>query len=147
MAAGTATRVAVDAAIAAVVFVGSLALLSHGLFVAGSAAHRLDPVGVVLVAGTALPLVAWRRIPFGVFAVTASASVLLAGLGYPVDLVPGPIVALYLLAASREPQVSWTRPIIIVVGLLVAYLVAAGVAKGTFPGVELLHSGLRPGDQ
>ncbi len=142
VAAGSGTRVPVDVTIAAVVFVGSLALLAHGLFVTGPGARRLDPVGVVLVAGTALPLMAWRSFPLGVFALTGAAGVLLAGLGYPVDLVLGPIVALYLLAASREPQARWTGRATVVVGLLVAYLVAAGIAKGTFPGLVLLHSGL-----
>jgi signal transduction histidine kinase len=90
-----------------------------------------------------VPLVAWRRTPLGVFAVTAAAGVLLAGLGYRIDLLLGPTAALYLLAASREPQTPWTpRTTVIVVGLLVAFLGAAAAAQGTFPGSELLHTGL-----
>jgi signal transduction histidine kinase len=142
-----------DVAVAAAALAGSLALLAHGGIAAlrpGSgivASHavweRLDPVDVVLAACSTVPLIAWRRSPLGVFVVTAAAGVLLAGLGDPVDLLPGPTVALYLLAASREPPAPWTRrTTATVVGLLVAYLGAAAAAQGTFPASELLHTGL-----
>jgi signal transduction histidine kinase len=144
-----------DAAIAAAALAGSLALLAHGGIDglrAGSgidAAHalalweRLDPIDVALAACSTVPLIAWRRFPLGVFVVTAAAGVLLAGLGYPVDLLLGPTVALYLLAASRKPELPWTRrTTATAVGLLVAYLGAAAVAQGTFPASELLHTGL-----
>jgi signal transduction histidine kinase len=142
-----------DAAIAAATLAGSLALLAHGGIDAlrsGSgfdAAHAgwgtLDPIGVVLAACSTVPLIAWRRYPLGVFVVTAAAGVLLAGLGDPVDLLLGPTVALYLLAASRKPELPWTRrTTATAVGLLVAYLGASAVAQGTFPGSELLHTGL-----
>src|SRR6266545_5440315 len=142
-----------DVAVAAAALAGSLALLAHGGIDAlrpGSgivASHavweRLDPVDVVLAACSTVPLIAWRRFPLGVFVVTAAAGVLLAGLGDPVDLLPGPTVALYLLAASREPPAPWTRrTTATVVGLLVAYLGAAAAAQGTFPASELLHTGL-----
>ena len=90
-----------------------------------------------------MPLIAWRRFPLGVFTVTAAASVLLAALGYPVDLIPGPTAALYLLAASRERDTPWTGPsTATVVGLLAAYLAATAAAHGTFPAIALLHTGL-----
>ena len=63
---------------------------------------ELDLVGVVLAACSTVPLVAWRRFPLGVFAVTAAASVLLAGLGYPVDLMLGPDRC--PLPARRQPR-------------------------------------------
>ncbi len=133
-----------DIAIAAVTLAGSLALLTHGGVIPTRAGSReLDLVGVVLAACSTLPLIAWRRFPLGVFAVTGGAGVLLAGLGYPVDLMLGPTVALYLLAASREPKTPWTwRTTAAVVGLLAAYLGATAAAHGTFPGIELLHTGL-----
>ena len=142
-----------DAAVAAAALAGSLALLRHGGIDAlrpgsGIGASRpgpgtLDLVGVVLAASSTVPLIAWRRFPLGVFAVTAAASVLLAGLGYRIDLLLGPTAALYLLAASRRPQAPWTRrTTATVVGLLVAYLGAAAAAQGTFPTSELLHTGL-----
>ncbi len=133
-----------DAAVAAATFAGSLALLRHGgidPFRPGSG--QLDLVGVVLVACSTVPLVVWRRSAIGVFAVTAAANVLLAGLAYRIDLLLGPTAALYLLAASRERQTPWTRrTTVTVVGLLLAYLGAAAVAQGTVPASELLHTGL-----
>jgi signal transduction histidine kinase len=105
--------------------------------------RELDPLGVVLAACSTLPLVAWRRWPLGVFAVTSAAGVLLAGLGYRLDLLPGPAAALYLLAASRDQQTPWTwRTTVTVVGLLLAYLGAAAAAQQTFPAGELSHTGL-----
>jgi signal transduction histidine kinase len=136
-----------DAAVAAVAFAGSLALLRLGAIGAIGPSHpgsgELDLVAVVLAACSTLPLLAWRRSPLGVFAVTAAASVLLAGLDYRLDLLLGPTAALYLLAASRTQQAPWTpRTTVTVVGLLVAYLGAAAAAQGTFPASELSHTGL-----
>jgi signal transduction histidine kinase len=142
-----------DVAIVAATFAGSLALLVHGgidAFRPGSgidALHagwgKLDPVAVVLAACSTVPLVAWRRLPLGVFVVTAAAGVLLAGLGERIDLLLGPTAALYLLAASRRRRTPWTpRTTGVVVGLLVAYLGAAAAAQGAFPASELLHTGL-----
>jgi signal transduction histidine kinase len=133
-----------DVLVAAVLFAGSLALLRHGgIGPSRPGSRELDLIGVVLAACSTVPLIAWRRSPLGVFAVTAAASALLAGLGYRIDLLLGPTAALYLLAASREPQTPWTRrTTVTVVGLLVAYLSATGAAQGTFPASELLHTGL-----
>jgi signal transduction histidine kinase len=142
-----------DVAVAATALAGSLALLRHGgidalrLGAGIGASHpgpgTLDLVGVVLAASSTVPLIAWRRAPLGVFAVTAAASVLLAALGYRIDLLLGPTAALYLLAASRGPQAPWTRrTTATVVGLQVAYLGAAAAAQGTFPTSELFHTGL-----
>jgi signal transduction histidine kinase len=139
----------VDAAIVAATLAGTLALLAHG----GIGASRpgadvdefrsLDAIGVLLAACSTVPLIAWRRYPLGVLVVTAGASALLAGLGYPLDLMIGPTAALYLLAVSRPPNSTWTpRTTGIVLGLLVAYLAAAAAEQGSFPGSELLHSGL-----
>jgi len=133
-----------DVAVAAATFAGSLALLRHGgvdPFHPGSA--ELDLVGVVLGACSTVPLIAWRRSPIGVIAVTAAANAVLAGLGYQIDLLLGPTAALYLLAASREGESSWTwRTTVTGVGLLVAYLGATAATQRTFPGIELLHTGL-----
>jgi signal transduction histidine kinase len=133
-----------DVAAAAAAFAGSLALLRHGgIGPSRPGAGELDLVGVVLGACATVPLIAWRRSPLGVFAVTAAASVLLAGLGYRIDLLLGPTAALYLLAASREPRAPWTRrTTVTVAGLLLAYLGAAAATQGTFPASELLHTGL-----
>jgi signal transduction histidine kinase len=144
MAARFSSGASLDVLIAAAAFAGSLMLLRHGGIGPSRAGSReLDLVGVVLAACSTVPLVAWRRFPLGVFAVTASAGVLLAGLGYRLDLLLGPAAALYLLAASRQPQFPWTpRTTVTVVGLLLAYLATAAFAQGTFPASELVHTGL-----
>lgn len=123
-------------AVAAVALAGSLAQLSHGgIAPSGPRSGELDLVGVVLAAFSTVPLIAWRRFPLGVFAVTAAAGVVLAGLGYPVDLLLGPTAAVYLLAASRDRETPWTgRATATVVGLFVAYLGATAAAQGTVPG-------------
>jgi signal transduction histidine kinase len=143
-AARPSSRALLDLAIAAIALAGSLSQLSHG----GVVPTRLEPsgldlIGVVIAVSSTAPLVAWRRSPLGVFAVTAATSVLLAGLGYPIDLILGPTAALYLLAASRRQEAPWTgRHTAIVVGLLAAYLGATAAAQAAFPAIELLHTGL-----
>ncbi len=133
-----------DLAIAVAALTGTLALLSHGgIDPSRPGREELDLIGVVLAACSTAPLVAWRRFPLGVFVVTAAAGVLLAGLGYSLDLMLGPTAALFLLAASHERETPWTRSAkAIVVGLLVAYLGATAAAHRTFPGIELYHTGL-----
>jgi signal transduction histidine kinase len=133
-----------DVAIAVAVLAGSLVLLLHaGIDPSRPGRREIDLLGVVLVACSTVPLIAWRRFPLGVFAVTAAAGVLLAGLGYPLDVMLGPAAALYLLAASREQETPWTRrTTATVVGLLVAYLGATAAAQGTFPGIQPFHNGL-----
>lgn len=133
-----------DGAIAGVTLLGSLALIAHGGVIPASPwAGQLDMTGVVLASCSTVPLIAWRRFPLGVFAVTGATGVLMAALGYPVDLLPGPTAALYLLVTTREPKTPWTRgTAAAVAGMFVAHLGAAAVAGGTFPGTELFHTGL-----
>jgi signal transduction histidine kinase len=134
----------VDAAIALVALGGSLAQLSHGgIGATQSGAGELDWTAGVLAACSALPLLAWRYAPRGVFASTASACALLGVLGYPIGLPLGPTVALYLLASSRDEADPWTRrDSAMVVALFLVYLGATAVGEGGFPGSELLHAGL-----
>jgi signal transduction histidine kinase len=127
-----------------VALAGSLAQLSRGgLGATQSGAGELDWTAGVLAACSAAPLLAWRRAPRGVFASTASACVLLGGLGYAIGLPLGPTVALYLLASSRDQQDPWTRrDSAMVISLFLAYLGATAAGDGGFPGSELLHAGL-----
>jgi signal transduction histidine kinase len=118
-------------------------LSRHGFGSLAPGPRELDWIGVVLAACSALPLVAWRRVPRGVFVSTATASVLLAGLGYSIALPLGPTAALFLLAASRTEADPWTRRNTgEVVALFAAYLGASALGDGSFPGSELLHAGL-----
>jgi signal transduction histidine kinase len=134
----------VDVAIAGVALAGSLAQLSHGgIGGSQSGPGQLDwPAGLLAVCST-LPLVAWRRAPRAVFALTTLAIVLLAALGYSIALPLGPTAALYLLAASRDETDPWTRPSIgMVLAFFVAYLGASALGEGDYPWSELLHAGL-----
>ncbi len=132
----------VDVALAAMALAGSLAVLAHGgIGAAEPGSGELDWLGAVLAACSTVPLLGWRRAPHLVFAFTASASVLLGGLGYPIGLPLGPIAALYLLAASRGEK-EWTaRTAGTVVALFVAYLLATGVGGG-LSEIGLSHAGL-----
>lgn len=136
----TSSRPLVDAALAAVALLGTVSQFAH------TDVHPppgMDLVGVLIAVAVAAPLLLWRRFPLGVFVASAAANAALAGLGYPVDLVVGPTLALYLLAAGRGPHAPWRlSTTLTVVGMLAAYLLAAGLAQRGFPGVELLHTGL-----
>jgi signal transduction histidine kinase len=140
----TSSAALAGAAIAIFALVGSLAQLSHGGFGGSSSeSGELDWIGGLLAACSAVPLVVWRRAPGAAFVLTASASVLLAGLGYPLTVPLGPTVALFLFAQSRDEEQPWTRRNSgMVVALFGAYLVAASLGSGGFPGTELLHTGL-----
>jgi signal transduction histidine kinase len=135
-----------DAAIAALALVGSLAMLSHGGFSSGvleRASGELDWISVLLTVGATAPIVAWRRAPRAVFAATASATVVLAVLGYPIGLPLGPTAALFLLAASRDDEHPWTpNDTGMVVALLLACLGGTALDDRGFPGSELLHTSL-----
>jgi signal transduction histidine kinase len=135
-------EVALDAAIAAVVFALSLALLAaRGDSVAD--ARDLDVLGVLLAALASLPLVARRRAPLAVFALTAAASAVLNGLGYPPGPPLGPTIALYFLALSPEKtRASRWLTAGVVAGLFVLHAGAAGVAEDEFPTVPLLFGAL-----
>jgi signal transduction histidine kinase len=132
-----------DVAIAAAALSSSLAGIAHGgVGPLDTETRDLDLAGMLLAAGSTLPLVAWRRFPLGVFALTATAGVALAAAGYRLDLLIGPGVALYLLAASRQRETPWTRRSTAIVSTaFVAYLVAAAIAQASLPGSELLHTG------
>jgi len=150
--------VLLDAALAAVALAGSLLLISHGGVpgfvdddVAGVGRHReavseladLDSLAALLAVCASAPLVAWRRSPVGVFALTGAASALLVGLGYALWIPMGAGIALFLLAASRDEHDPWTvRTTVAVLVVFGAYLAAAAVEEGGFPAAELLHGGL-----
>jgi signal transduction histidine kinase len=132
-----------DVALATVALGGSLAQLSRGGLGGSHESGGLDWISVLLTVCSTLPLVAWRRAPSAVFVLTASASVLLAGLAYPLTVALGPTIALFLFAASRDDERPWTRRSSgVVLALFGAYLVAAGLGGGGFPGSELFHTGL-----
>ena len=128
-------------AIAALVFALSLALLAAR----GSEADTrgLDLLGVALAGLASLPLVARRRAPLAVFALTAAASVALNSLGYPPGPPLGPTVALYFVGSSPENTRAprwWTGTV--VAGLFVLHVAAVAAAEDEFPTVPLLFGAL-----
>jgi signal transduction histidine kinase len=138
------SRALVDVAIAGGALAASRALVAHGgIAPAHEVSGDLSVPGAVLLACSAVPLVAWRLFPLGVFAVTAAAGVLLAGLGYGVDLLLGPAVAIYLLAASRDGEAPWTwRISAAVIAMFVVFVAVTATVQGRFPVLESLHTGL-----
>lgn len=134
------TSALIDLAITTAVLGASLAMLAHGIGTSHPSL-ALDPVGGLLAAAAAVPLIGWRRAPFAVFLATAAASTLMAGLGHTILIPLAPTVALYLLAASRSEASPW-RPLhtAAVAAFLAAYVAAASLAEHTFSGFE--HTGL-----
>jgi signal transduction histidine kinase len=134
--------VLLDAAVAALVFVLSLALLA-ARGDSGADARELDPLGVLLAAFASLPLVARRWAPLAVFAVTAGASAVLNGLDYPPGPPLGPTVALYFLALSPERTRAprWLTALV-VIGFYLVHAGATGLAESRFPTVPLLFGAL-----
>lgn len=136
----------IDVLITLAALSGTLAVVSHGFTVVPDshpATRSLDFLGAVLAVCASVPLLAWRRNPLAVFAVTASASAVLGGLGYAVGVPFGPTAALYLLAASRDEAHPWSqRTTAAAVAFLAAYLGATGAARAGFPGRELFHTTL-----
>jgi signal transduction histidine kinase len=133
-------ELALDIAIAGVVFVGSLALLAGE---SGEGTRDLDLLGVLLAALASVPLVAWRREPLAVFAITATASAALNAFDYPQGPPLGPTVALFLLALSPERTRAprWLS-VAAVAGLYVVHVGGAAIGDGQFPTVPILFGAL-----
>jgi hypothetical protein len=97
----------------------------------GNATRGLDVLGVVLAAIACLPLVAHRRAPLTVLAVTTAASATLNGLGYALGPPFGPTIALFYVAtddrtASRRPQ---TRAVL--VGAAALHIGVTAITRST----------------
>jgi signal transduction histidine kinase len=130
-----------DVGIAVVVFALSLALLAARD--SGADSRGLDLLGGLLAAVASLPLVARRRAPLAVFALTAAASATLNGLGYPPGPPLGPTIALYFLALSPEKtRASKWLTAGVVAGFYLIHAGATGAAEGEFPTVPLLFGAL-----
>ena len=129
----------VDAAIATGVFVLSLLVLAAGGRDSELDARGFDALGVALAALGSFPLLARRRAPLAVFAVTAAASVALTGLDYPPGPPLGPTVALFFL--GLDPTATRARPqltVAVVAGFFALHVTASGLAQDEFPVVPLL---------
>jgi signal transduction histidine kinase len=132
-----------DVAIAAGVFALSLLILAADPGPPDEASRRLDTLGVLLTAVASLPLVARRRAPLEVFAITAAASTVLSALDYPAGPPLGPTVALFFLGLGDAPtRASLRLTAVTVVGFYVAHVTATGIAADAFPVVPLLFGAL-----
>ena len=135
---------AVDAGIALVMFALTVAMLASGGVSSDEDARSLDLLGMLLAAAASLPLVLRRRHPLGVFAVTAVASAILAGLGYAPGPPIGPTVALFFVGLAGARSKTNGRLTLAVVGLLfIVHVVAAGIGRDQLlPVVPFLFGAL-----
>jgi signal transduction histidine kinase len=132
----TRNQLLLDAAIAVAAFAATVALLAAA---GGADGSEVDAFTVLLSALASLPLVARRMAPLGVFVLTAAASTALYGIAEPSGPPIGPTLALYWLAAGgEESRARSRRDLAVVVLMLAAHVTAGGVARGAFPGTELL---------
>jgi len=123
-----------DLVVAAVAFGLTLAVLAGHT----GGGHGLDPVGVVLAAASCFPLLAHRRAPLAVFALTTAASATLAGLGYPIGVPFGPTAALFFLASDARTPARLGRTATVVVGLYAVHVGATAIPHPHFPTTPVL---------
>jgi signal transduction histidine kinase len=123
-----------DAAVAGAAF--ALTLLLLGLD--HHADRGLDALGVVLAAVASLPLVARRRAPLAVFAVTTVASATLNGLGYAVGPPVGPTIALFFVALDERTRARIRETAVVVVGLFAVHIATTALAHNGFPTTPIL---------
>ena len=108
---------------------------------AGHDGRDVDALAVVLVALSALPLLARRRAPLAVFAATAAASSVLYALDYPPGPPLGPTIALFSL--GLHPSALGGRVTAAVVAAFFAlHIAAAGIGNDDFPVVPALLGSL-----
>jgi len=123
-----------DAVVAAAAFGLTLAVLAG----VQGADRQLDPLGGTLAALASLPLLAHRRRPLGVFAVTTVASAALNGLGYALGPPFGPTVALFFVASDERTRSRIRETAIVVMGMFAVHIGATALAGGGFPTSPIL---------
>jgi signal transduction histidine kinase len=133
----------IDIGIAFVVFALTLMLVLSGGVSGDENAEDFDLPAVALAAFASFPLLARRRAPLVVFAVTAVASAVLNGLGYPPGPPIGPTVALYFVGLSPAATRTGLRVTASsIVGLFVVHVAAAGIGRDQLPIVPALFGAL-----
>ena len=126
--------VARDAAVAAIAFGLTLAMLAHG----SRSTRSLDALGVSLAVTTCLPLMAHRRWPLGVFVVCTVASATVEGLGYALGPPFGPTVALFYLAVDQRTPDRLRQTATTVVALGAMHVGVAAATTSGFPTNPIL---------
>jgi signal transduction histidine kinase len=124
---------ALDLGLALVVFGLSVAVLTG--ISEDEPGKNLDATALVLLALASLPLAARRRAPLGVFVVTAAASSLLVGLGYPPGPPIGAAVALFFVGLHpAETRTGLRVTATVVVALFAAHVTGVAIGhEGEFP--------------
>lgn len=120
-----------------------LALVAFALTVAllhfdHSSKRSLDALGVMLAAVSAFPLLARRRSPLGVLAVTTAATATLNALGYALGPPFGPTIALFFVASDDRARARIWKTAAVVVGLFAVHVVSAAVDHHGFPTSPIL---------
>jgi signal transduction histidine kinase len=123
-----------DGLVALVVFALTLALLGfdHG------GTRSIDALGVVLAAVASFPLLARKRAPLAVFALTAAASATLNALGYAQGPPFGPTVALFFVAEDERTQRHIRRTAAVVLAIFAIHIAATASAHSGFPTSPVL---------
>jgi signal transduction histidine kinase len=122
-----------DAVVALIAFALTLLVLGHG-----GATRSLDPLGGVLAAFASFPLLARRRAPLTVFALTTMASAALNALGYALGPPFGPTLALLFVAADDRTRTRIRETATVVVGLFAVHIASAASAQDGFPTSPVL---------
>ena len=116
-----------DALVALVAFALTLALMAGR----GNATRGLDVLGVVLAAIACLPLVAHRRAPLTVLAVTTAASATLNGLGYALGPPFGPTIALFYVANDDRTASRRLQTFAVLFGVAALHIGVTAITRST----------------
>jgi signal transduction histidine kinase len=118
--------ITIDAAVASAFFAATLAGAAvEGIDPSEGVTRRLDALGVLLIAGMTLPLVARRRLPRAVAIGTVGCVVAAAAMGFPVGI--GPFAALFALCSLAY---TTSRGDTLLVGVPAGIALVAGFVVG-----------------
>jgi signal transduction histidine kinase len=116
-----------DLIVAVIAFALTLAWLAHR----GGASRGLDPLGVVLAAISCFPLLAHRRAPLTVLAVTTAAHIMINGLGYALGPPVGGTIALFYVAADERTRARPRETAAVLVGLFALHVGVTAIVRGS----------------
>jgi signal transduction histidine kinase len=120
-----------------------VALVAYGLTLAvlhgmpGSKRH-LDLLGAALAVVACFPLLARRRSPLGVFALTTAASATLNGLGYGLGPPFGPTFALFFVATDARTRARIAQTATVVLGMFAIHVCSTLFRHSGFPTSPIL---------
>jgi signal transduction histidine kinase len=119
-----------------------VALVAFGLTLlllgAGDKSRGLDPLGAVVAAFACFPLLARRRAPLAVLAVTTLASSVLDLLGYTLGPPFGPTFALFFVAVDERTRGRIRETVPLVLALFAIHVGSAASTEHGFPTSPVL---------